>query len=174
MVLSCVHFVFFIVICYLKYLQVHGCSAVYLECLMTNFRGNICNPVPWGECQELTSRTRSSGWAWALADCNTSCTVTCLKSWITIFCPSFPILYSCCTPLHSWEPVGLVVLRKIEDKPTNFVSSSFGIHNVQRIRREWCLLNWIICFGLKGTKLFLELYLSCELSEVFWSSAQQE
>lgn len=58
--------------------------------------------------------------------------------------------------------VGLVALRKIEDKCTNFGSNSFGMHNIQRIRRERCLLNWIICFGLKGNKLFLVLYLWCE------------
>lgn len=37
------------------------------------------------------------------------------------------------------------------------------MHKVQGIRRGWCLLNWIICFGLKGNKLFLELYLCSEL-----------
>lgn len=60
----------------------------------------------------------------------------------------------------------MVVLRKIEDKTTNFVSDSFGMRDVQRMRRERCLLSGIICFGLKG-KLFLELYLWCELTEVF-------
>lgn len=178
MVFSYVHFVFFIVICYLKYLQVRGCSGVYLECLMTSFKGNICNPVPWGECQQLIIQDQEfrlnlwSCWLWYILHFHI------LEELNNHFLAFFPdtvqlrLLHSSALGLCQ-EPVGLVALRKIKDKPTNFLSNSFGMHNVQRMRREWCLLNWIICFGLKG-KLFLELYLWCELTEVFWSSVQQE
>lgn len=156
MVFSYVHFVFFIVICYLKCPQVRGCSGVYLECLMTSFRGDICNSVPWGGCPQLLIQEQEfrlnlgSCWLWHILHFHIPGELS--NHFLTFF-PEAAALELC------QKPVGLVVLRKTEDKGANSVSNSFGMHKVQRIRRQRCLFNWIICFSLKGSKLFLELYI---------------
>lgn len=145
---------------------------------MTSFRENICNPVLWGEHQQSIIQDQElrlnlwNCWLWYILPFQILAQL--INSFLAFISDTIAqaaallwagtLLEACA--FGSFE----------EDKTAIFVSNSFGRHNVWRIRRERCLLNWVICFGqncLKGN-LFLELYLQLDSTEVFWSSLWQD